>query len=170
MRFKIWPWSRLAYLTDIIKRTEEKMLGAMLDRDNYRDRSFTLEARVSELKKENAHLSRRMNIATTEAKNDLRAGLVYGDNSKADDLKYREVKRQAVVMKKMNKQAAIALRYVAKKVKSNAVQSDLVRISELIEASSTFYMDTVTMSSADMVHDTVQMGELVALSNGEVAE
>lgn len=96
---------------------------------------------------------------------DVRSGYILSDRQQATDIKFRSIKTDIQVMKKICKQANMAIRYCAQHVKSNAIQSDLRRIAEIIHPDSFNSMGIEHMKSADMVMSTNEMQELIKLSN-----
>lgn len=167
---KIWPWSKLEERRDLIVKLDTQCKALEYDRDNYRARSWELEARVKELKSERDRYLKQIEDYTREAKADVRSGYIMRDKQQATDIKFRSVKVDLQCMKKINKQASVAIRYVAQHVKSNALQSDLRAIADIIHPDTFNEMGIEHMRSADMVEDTRQMQELIAKSNGKVAD
>ena len=175
MFLKIWPWSEIETLQDQVREMKAQ-------RDGSRARVMLLEDEITELKASSsvhrikileghkAQLQRQVDEYRKQANTDVRSGIIHGDRQQATDIKFRSVKTDLQVMKKMNKQASTAIRYVAQHVKSNALQSDLRAIAELIHPDAFNTMGIEHMRSADMVIDTVAHKELVRLSNGKSEE
>ena len=112
-------------------------------------------------------LQRQVDQYQKKAATDVRSGYIMADQQQATDIKFRSVKVDLQCMKKINKQASCAIRYVAQKIQSNAIQSDLRAIAEIIHPDAFNAMGIESMTTADMVEDTIAMGELVRMANGK---
>ncbi len=177
---KIWPWSVLDRRLQEIIALEIRLKVLTNERDEAIGRGITLETRISELKDHerkikvleghNAQLTRQVGEYRQEAAKDVRSGYIMADKQQATDIKFRSVKVDLQVMKKICKQASGAIRYAAQQVKDNKVQGDLRRIAELIHPDAFNTMGIENMRSADMVETTGSMRELVGLSNGRIED
>jgi len=112
-------------------------------------------------------LQRQVDEYRGQANLEMRSQYILSDKQQATDIKFRSVKTDVQCMKKICKQANMAIRYCAQHVKSNAIQSDLRRIAEIIHPDSFNSMGIEHMRSPDMVMDTSQMQELIKLSNNK---
>lgn len=174
---KIWPWSTIDRLATALDKSEElgiswmeRAKAAERDRDNAMSDLETALNLVTQRTAERDRYLKQIEDYTRKAKADVRSGYIMHDKQQATDIKFRSVKVDLQCMKKINKQASVAIRYVAQHVKSNALQSDLRAIAEIIHPDTFNEMGIEHMRSADMVEDTRQMQELIAKSNGKVAD
>lgn len=167
---KIWPWSVIDRLETALDKSEELGISWM-ERAKAADNMLVeRDRKIRVLESHNAQLSRQVGEYRQEAAKDVRSGYIMADKQQATDIKFRSVKVDLQVMKKICKQASGAIRYAAQQVKDNKVQGDLRRIAELIHPDAFNTMGIENMRSADMVETTGSMRELVGLSNGRIED
>lgn len=167
---KIWPWSVIDRLETALDKSEELGISWMEKAKAAESKLGNADRRLQLLEGHNAQLSRQVGEYRQEAAKDVRSGYIMADKQQATDIKFRSVKVDLQVMKKICKQASGAIRYAAQQVKDNKVQGDLRRIAELIHPDAFNTMGIENMRSADMVETTGSMRELVGLSNGRIED
>lgn len=170
---KIWPWSKINELTVLMHAHMDQSLRKSKEiREcdsiiaSWQKKYAELEKKYDGIELNKNEVEKELNRQRLEAKGDVRSGKILGDRQQATDIKFRAVKIDVQVMKKLNKQASMAIRYVAQQVKSNAIQSDLRAIADLIHPDAFNAMGIENMSSSDMVMDTKNMKDMIALSGG----
>lgn len=130
-----------------------------------------------------ANLKRECDRLKLAAQDDIRKQLIFGDNQKATEIKFRQMKIVTRAMKKMGKQIGLASRYMAQRLDNidMGMAADLRFIGSVLEGD--YWGHEIVMSdpsfdinsigeikAADLVMNTRAYKKAVEIANGKDAE